>query len=79
MSTEDERRAPLQDEFSSWRGLRKLTIAWAEHEECFAAYAAKYRTTQQTAEDIAKRGGFGLGEFRMLLGRSPRTLEVCGS
>lgn len=73
-----ERRAPLQDEFSSWRGLRKLTIAWDEHEECWRAYNARYRGSQ-SAEDIARRGGFGLGEFRMLLGRSPRTLEVCGS
>jgi hypothetical protein len=64
-------RAPLQAE----KGVgAKGTIAWAEHLEVWAAYAARYGT-RQSAERIAERGGFGHSEVQMLTGHPPRSFE----
>jgi hypothetical protein len=54
------------------------TISWTEHEEAWAAYAAKYGRSQ-SAERIAQRGGFGFGELRELLGREPSTWAPAGA
>lgn len=61
---EPDRRAPVQP-----RG----TIAWSEHEEAWTEYSRRY--SGQSAKQIAERGGFGMSELRMFLGREPSTLE----
>lgn len=48
------------------------TISWEEHVEAHCAYTARYGK-RQSAERIAERGGFGLNELRMFLGREPLT------
>lgn len=65
------KRAPVQ------RGGAKIvngTIAWVEHLEAFDGYAARYGT-QQSAERIAERGGFGYDELLLYLKRAPTTWE----
>lgn len=47
-------------------------IEWEEHERAWEAYAKKYGT-QQSAERIAERGGFGYNELKYLLGHAPET------
>jgi hypothetical protein len=54
------------------------TISWAEHEEAWAAYAARYGR-DQSAERLAARGGFGFEELRRLLGRDPSTWAPAGA
>lgn len=68
-------RAPVQGDYFLPRGARgreRGTIAWSEHLEAWEAYARRYGR-EQSAERIAERGGFGLGELRKLLGRDPAT------
>ena len=48
------------------------TVAWDEHLQAWRAYAAKYGS-DQSAERIAERGGFGYAELGALLGREPKT------
>ena len=50
------------------------TIAWAEHLEAHAAYAAEYGN-QQSAERMAERGGFSYFELFLFLGHEPKTWE----
>lgn len=63
-----ERRTRIQ-------GIRREgtegTISWAEHELIHAAYKTKWHFagSQQDAERIAERGGFGYAEAVELLGR----------
>lgn len=54
------------------------TIAWAEHEEAWATYAAKYGR-QQSAQRIHERGGFCFGEVTDLLGHEPTTWVPSGA
>lgn len=48
------------------------TIAWAEHELAWGAYAERYGRNQ-SAERIDERGGFGYLELIKFLGRAPET------
>lgn len=50
------------------------TVAWSEHLLAYSAYAARYGT-DQSAERLAQRGGFGYGELVMFLGHEPTTWE----
>lgn len=50
------------------------TIEWWEHEAVWAAYAKRYGT-QQSAERINERGGFGYTEVVDFLGHEPTTWE----
>lgn len=73
-----DRRAPVQ---MSRRGGTKDgvgygphgagTISWAEHEQAWAVYGARY--PGQDAECIAERGGFSYGELVEFLGHEPTT------
>lgn len=54
------------------------TITWEEHLECYAAYAKKFGT-DQSAERLAERQGFGWEEFTLLVGHEPRTWLPHGS
>lgn len=65
------KRAPMQGEYDRAR-KPDGTIAWSEHLECFAAYAA-YWGNGQSAERMAERGGFGFYEFVRLVGHEPKT------
>lgn len=77
-------RAPVQGQGSWWlshghRGHQPTdhepgTIAWHEHVEAWNAYA-KLFGSDQSAERIAERGGFGWGELVSLLGHEPATWE----
>lgn len=71
-----KKRAPIQAESRSSKNADKGqgTISWEEHEACWAKYAVKYGT-QQSAERLAERGGFGYNEFIILMGREPETFE----
>jgi hypothetical protein len=75
-----DRRAPVQGE-CIMRAGRVVgmspdgTIAWAEHLEAFERYATQHGR-EQSAERIAARGGFGINELRILLGREPSTFEA---
>lgn len=51
------------------------TIAWAEHEAIWREYSKQFGT-EQSAERIAERHGFGHSEAVMLLGRELRTWRV---
>lgn len=51
------------------------TITWSEHVKAWEAYARQYGK-QQSAERMAKRGGFDYGELVDLLGRDPETWEA---
>jgi hypothetical protein len=42
------------------------SVSWADHLLAYAAYAAKYGT-EQSAERIADRGGFGVEEIGKIL------------
>lgn len=69
------KRAPVQ---GTWgRGgwvIPPGTIAWDEHVTAWVAYRERYGASQ-SAERIAERGGFGMEELRMFLGRDPTTFE----
>lgn len=73
----EERRAPVQGgSRSEWRHvpedvLPQLyrgtdippgTISWADHLRVYDAYARRFGTSQ-SAERLAERGGFGVGEI----------------
>ena len=71
------KRAPVQrssrhDKYKKPAG----TISWGEHYEAWKAYNKKY--PGQSAECIAKRGGFGYDELVRFLGREPTTWEAVG-
>lgn len=69
------RRAPVQgDPRREPNGHGPGTITWHEHLQVWSAYAQKYGT-QQSAERMAERGGFGYGEIVYLTGREPTTWE----
>lgn len=70
-SAEVEHRAPMQSS-GGRHGRPRGSITWAEHEEIYAAYAAR-NGTRQSAQLLADRGGFGWSECEQLLGREPRT------
>lgn len=53
------------------------TISWTEHEEAWGDYARQYGT-QQSAERMAERGGFGYGELLTHLGHEPKTWRPAG-
>lgn len=48
------------------------TIAWEEHLAAWDGYA-KDGHGSQSAERVAERGGFGMGELKRYLGRYPAT------
>lgn len=74
------RRAPVQGEHatparrdqSARPAKGPGSIAWEEHLIVWSAYAAKW-CSDQSAERIAERGGFGWYEIVDLLGREPTT------
>ena len=66
------RRAPVQATHSLGRGPG--TIAWAEHLLAFSVYAVRYGGAQ-SAERIARHGGFDFEELVTFLGRGPETWE----
>lgn len=66
----DSRRAPIN-------GMPGGTISWAEHQRAWIAYARTYGT-DQSAERIAERGGFGVSELVTQLGHMPDTWEPDG-
>jgi hypothetical protein len=68
------RRARVQGEY---RQRPPGTVAWWEHERAWAAYAARFGTSQ-SAEVIVQRGGFGYAEMTALLGHEPETWSVRG-
>lgn len=71
----DDRTAPVQSERGSHRrssGIPAGIIDWSEHLEVYGRYADLYGT-DQSAERIAERGGFGVFEAEALLGRPLRT------
>jgi hypothetical protein len=73
------RRAPVQGEHGPPEQRRAAgTITWDEHLKCYAAYAAQYGT-DQSAERLAARGGFGYNEFVHFVGHEPRTWRPAGS
>lgn len=47
------------------------TVAWWEHLAAWNVYHKKH--TNQSAERIAERSGFGFGELTTLLGHEPTT------
>ena len=49
---------------NSW-GIPPGSIPWADHLRVYAAYTARYGS-DQSAERIAERQGFGIGEIVML-------------
>ncbi len=55
-------------------GREAGTISWAEHAECFEAYAKRYGR-EQSCERTAQRGGFSWGEFVLFLGREPSSWQ----
>lgn len=58
-----ERRAPVN-------GHPYGTISWAEHERAWSSYGQRH---SQPAEQIARRGGFGITELFYHLREAPRT------
>lgn len=56
------------------KGYGPGTIAWAEHCLAWSAYAQRYGS-EQSAERLAERGGFGYDELMTFLGRFPETWE----
>lgn len=46
------------------------SIEWSEHLEAYAAYSARFGS-EQSAERLAERGGFGYWELTELLGHEP--------
>lgn len=78
------RRAPVQYSHDggtkhgiTYRPHGPGTISWAEHEEAWADYGARYGG--QSAERIAERGGFSYGELVDHLGHEPKTWRAAGS
>jgi hypothetical protein len=65
-----ERRAPVQAE-KRWPAG---TVAWSEHLDAWEMYARRYGS-EQSAERIAERQGFGYLEMTDLLGRRPRSWQ----
>lgn len=64
-------RAPVQGDYK--RGGRPPgTVLWGEHVEAWNEYAKRHGT-QQSAQRIAERGGFGYDELTELLGHPPCT------
>ena len=53
------------------------TMAWSEHCETWIGYAKRYPSSasDQDAERVAQRGGFGKGEAEEYLGRPLKTWE----
>ena len=70
------RRAPVQGEHRPHERAAG-TVTWAEHEEAYTAYAARYGTSQ-SAVRLAERGGFGYREMTDLLGHEPTTWVARG-
>lgn len=64
------KRAVVQDDRDHKKPAGSIT--WAEHLEAYAAYSARYGTSQ-SAERLNERGGFGYGELVMFLGHEPKT------
>ncbi|MBN9683430.1 MULTISPECIES: hypothetical protein [unclassified Corallococcus] len=63
----NERRFPLlviQKDFDN--GIPR-TIPWALPERAYAEYSRRYRTTEQSLERLAERGGFAPGELDMFV------------
>lgn len=73
---DDARWAPVQGETESRLGPARPrgVVAWWEHELSWQDYARRYGT-QQSAERIAERGGFGFNELTDHLGHEPTTWE----
>lgn len=71
------RRAPVQGDYGRG-GYRHLpgTICWCEHQATWLGYSAWLRGAEQSAEKIAKRGGFGYSEILKFLGRVPETYKA---
>lgn len=73
----DPKRAPVQGDYWLPRGTRGRepgSISWAEHLEAWGAYSKRHGT-EQGAERVAARGGFGFEELSTLLGHAPTTFE----
>lgn len=69
------KRAPVQGSRSDRHGgelKASGSVSWAEHLEAYAAYSAKYGSSQ-SADRIAERAGFGYWEMTDLLGHEPTT------
>lgn len=69
------RRAPVQRqerEFDGKPARGPGTISWAEYLEAYSDYSRRYGT-QQSAERLAERGGFGYLELVDHLGHEPKT------
>jgi hypothetical protein len=80
------RRAPVQGDYEGFCATSRAeiaqrigrepkgpgTIAWKEHLLAYNDYSRRYGT-QQSAERLAERGGFGFGELIDHLGREPLT------
>ncbi len=64
-----DRRARFQS--YEWGVRAHGTISWAEHLECYTAYAVRH--SGQSAERIDERGGFGWDEFVKLTGHEPES------
>ena len=76
------RRAPVQGASRGPSWLERCaipagTVAWEEHLEAWAHYAALGHG-DQSAERMAERGGFGIEELCFLLGRPPLTWRPRG-
>lgn len=67
-----DRRAPVQADERGTQRVGAGTVTWMEHEQAWQWYAGKYGS-DQTAERIAERGGFGYFEMADYLGRQPST------
>jgi len=72
------KRAPVQGD--RWlphgtKGRENGTITWEEHLEIYEAYVKKWGCSDQSAERIAERAGFGYGEIIDLTGQPPKTWQ----
>lgn len=69
------KRAPVlggrEDRRKTGPGVCRGTITWDEHLLAWAAYAVRH--SDQDANKIAERGGFGYDELVKYLGREPTT------
>lgn len=66
----DERRAPVQGNMrTKWPAG---TITWEEHLEVYKEYCRRFGNAQ-SAEDMARRAGFGYDECCEFLGHEPKT------
>lgn len=66
------RRAPVQGDPRGTGGRGRGTIAWSEHMLAWGGYAQRHGR-DQSAEQLAERGGFSHGELVHYLGRQPET------